>query len=71
MFSYMLTCSKSNSGFTPGRVPQVFEVSGDRNQISLNLQVHLSVQVGLDHLTHTHIHIHREVALAWDISQNP
>lgn len=40
--------------FTPRRVSQVFEVSGDRNQICLDLQVHLSVQVGLHYLMQTH-----------------
>jgi len=40
--------------FTPRWVSQVFEVGGDRNQIRLNLQVHLSVQVGLDYLMKTH-----------------
>ena len=41
---------------TPGRVPQRREVSGDRNQICLDLQVHLPSQVGLYYLSHTHTH---------------
>lgn len=33
----------------PWRIPQLLKVSGDRHQVGLDLQVHLSVQVGLHH----------------------
>lgn len=42
-----------NVSFTPGRISQLFEVRGDRNQIRLDLQVHLSVLVCLHDLAHT------------------
>lgn len=58
VLSYMLIkTGDSNIVYTPWRVSQVFEVSGDRNQICLDLQIHLSIQVGLDYLIPTQTHL--------------